>query len=574
MDFKKILENKPLFYGIIAGIVIVALIFVISVTAVISSSSKNNAKGGTPVSEKNIKEPLELFTTDNIGQALEVQALLAREGISAKRKVDGTKSTVYLENYTMSQRDRALLAIVKSGLIDEHTGLEIFDKGDFTSTKDDKRIRLVRAINGELSRLIRKIPPIENAQVFISIPEQTMFKNDQKPITATVQVTIPQGERLDNMKIKAITNLLLGAVQGLDSSNISITDTNGTVYNSIIGASDDALSKIEENDKYMQSKVASQLDRLVGKGNYVVTVSTFLTQSPVEKTSIIYDPESKTSVNEQNFTEKLGDNSSDANSATNAVSVYLPYGVPNSGSNSSQDRKYVRQAQETQYGVSKTQVNEYMKAGVIEQISIAVSLEEAAVPMSMTISELKELIAHAASPKVDPENVSIAFVESSSPILATDKDPNLPKPDESGNPWWVVGAILLAGLGFGLKVIAQKVKKEAQKHEEELALLRKQNEETERQLKDVNLKAAELIQKQAQMAQNLIEQQNMHAAAIAQAQAQAQAIAAQQAQVGASAPKGESEPNLKDTLNELSMDIGELDENETVEKLKNWIEST
>ena len=174
MDFKKILENKPLFYGIIAGVVIVILLFTITLTAVISSSVKKSG-GAQVVQEKVIKEPLDLFTTDKIGQALEVQALLAREGIRAQRKVDGTKSTVYLDEYTMSERDRALLAIVKSGLIDEHTGLEIFDKGDFTSTKDDKKIRLVRAINGELSRLIRKIPPIENAQVFISIPEQTFF---------------------------------------------------------------------------------------------------------------------------------------------------------------------------------------------------------------------------------------------------------------------------------------------------------------------------------------------------------------------------------------------------------------
>ncbi len=567
MDFKKILENKPLFYGIIAGIVIVVLVFTITLGAVISSSGKN--QDNQVVKEKVIKEPLDLFTTDKIGQALEVQALLAREGIHAQRKVDGTKSTVFLVDYTMSERDRALLAIVKSGLIDEHTGLEIFDKGDFTSTKDDKKIRLVRAINGELSRLIRKIPPIENAQVFISIPEQTFFASQQKPITATVQVTIPSGERLDNMKVKAITNLLLGAVQGLESSNISITDTNGTVYNSIIGASDDALSKIEENDKYMQSKVASQLDRLVGKGNYVVTVSTFLTQAPVEKTSIIYDPNQKTAVNEQNFTEKLGDNTTDVNSATNAVSTYLPFGVPNSGSNSSQDRKYVRQAQETQYGVTKTQVNEYMKAGVIEEISIAVSLEESSVPMSMTINELKTLIAHAASPKVDPENVSIAFVESNSPLLAPDQGPNLPKPEESGNPWWVVGAILLCGLGFGLKHIAQKVRKEAQRQEEELMLLRKKAQEQEKQINDVNMKAAELIQKQAQMAQNLIEQQNLHAAAIAQAQAQAQNYQQQQVQQPI-----QDNSNINDVLDELSMDFDDLDEDEAAEKLKSWIEST
>lgn len=568
IDFKKIMENKPLFYGIIAGVVILLLLFII---VGVVASSNNNSKAGV-VKEKIIKEPYDLFTTDKIGQALEVQALLARQGIKVQRRVDGTKSTLFLENYTQSEKDQALLAVVRSGIVDQHIGLEIFDNGDFTSTKEDKRIRLARAINGELARLIRKIDSINNAQVFISIPEQSLFVSKQKPVTATVQVQLDDGKTLDNMKVKTITNLLLGAVQDLEPENISITDTDGNVYNSIIGGANDALSKIEENDKYMQKKVAAQLDRLVGKGNYVVTVSTFLTQAPVEKTSIIYDPASKTAVNEQNFSEKLGDVSSDSNSATNAVSVYLPYGVPGGGANSSQDRRYVRSAHETQYGVSKTQINEYMKEGVIEQISIAVSLEQSAIPMSMTIQEMKELIANAASPLVDPENVSIAFVESTSPILAPDAANHLPKPEESGNPWWVVGLFLLIGLGFGLKHIAQKVRSEAERQEEELELLRKKAEEQEKQLKDVNMKAAELIQKQAQMAQNLIEQQNLQ---MIQAQAAAQAaMAANMQQPPARANMQNDKPvDINDELKELSMDFNDLDENLAVEKLKNWIET-
>ncbi len=568
VDFKKIMENKPLFYGIIAGVVILLLLFIITGIAM---SSNNNSKAGV-VKEKVIKEPYDLFTTDKIGQALEVQALLARQGIKVQRRVDGTKSTLFLENYTQSEKDQALLAVVRSGIVDQHIGLEIFDNGDFTSTKEDKRIRLARAINGELARLIRKIDSINNAQVFISIPEQTLFASKQKPVTATVQVQLDDGKTLDNMKVKTITNLLLGAVQDLEPENISITDTDGNVYNSIIGGANDALSKIEENDKYMQKKVAAQLDRLVGKGNYVVTVSTFLTQAPVEKTSIIYDPASKTAVNEQNFSEKLGDVSSDSNSATNAVSVYLPYGVPGSGANSSQDRRYVRSANETQYGVSKTQINEYMKEGVIEQISIAVSLEQSSIPMSMTIQEMKELIANAASPLVDPENVSIAFVESTTPILAPDSPNHLPKPEESGNPWWVVGLFLLIGLGFGLKHIAQKVRSEAERQEEELELLRKKSEEQEKQLKVVNMKAAELIQKQAQMAQNLIEQQNLQMIQ-AQAAAQAAAMAANAGQPVHPAPRNEKPVNIKDELKDLSMDFNDLDENLAVEKLKNWIET-
>ena len=151
MDFQKILQNKPLLYGIIGGVVLViALILTISIVAVSGSGSSNGA--ARVVSEKVIKEPLDLLTTDNLGKAIEIQALLAREGIVASRKLDGTKSTIFLKEYTMTQRDQALLAIVKSGLMDQNTGLEIFDKGDFTSTKEDKRIRLVREINGELSR--------------------------------------------------------------------------------------------------------------------------------------------------------------------------------------------------------------------------------------------------------------------------------------------------------------------------------------------------------------------------------------------------------------------------------------
>ena len=100
-------------------------------------------------------------------------------------------------------------------------------------------------------------------------------------------------------------------------------------------------------------------------------------------------------------------------------------------------------------------------------------------------------------------------------------------------------------------------------------LLRKKAQEQEKQINDVNMKAAELIQKQAQMAQNLIEQQNLHAAAIAQAQAQAQNYQQQQVQQPI-----QDNSNINDVLDELSMDFDDLDEDEAAEKLKSWIEST
>ncbi len=558
MDLKKILENKPLLYGIIAAIVVILALGIMS--AIMIAGNKANSNEAKMVSEKPIQEDMVLLTTDNIGKAIEIQALLAKIGITASRSLDGTKSSIVLRKgtYNQSQRDAALLEIVKSGLMDQNVGLEIFDKGDFTSTKDDKRIRLARAINGELARLIRKMDGIDNASVFISIPEQTMFSSMQKPVTATVQLTTKlSGEKLPPLKIKAITNLLLGSVAGLTADNISITDTSGNVYSSIIGAEDEMLQKVEENDKYMQQKVNAQLDRLIGKGNFIATVSTSLKQSPVEKSSIIYDPNQKASVSEQTFVEGLGDESSDnsrGSGRANAVSVYLPNGLvtpgsANQASASSQNRNYSRRARETQYGVSKTQINEYMKPGVIEEISIAVTLEKNSLPADTTLEELKELIARAASPKVKPENVTIALSETIEPYLATDRPENLPKKDESGNPWWLILAMVGVCLTGGYAVVSSKLKASQIAHQQEMQQLRNIASEQDAQLRDMNMKAAELIERQSQLQQGLIEQQQREMVPQIPPQVIDEALAA------------------------IRSDVDSLDPNETGEKIRSWIES-
>ena len=519
MDFSKITENKPLLYGIIGGVALILVVIVLIVVLASAGGGGDNKAvdlGGEPLSSN-----VDLLTTDNLGKALEIQALLAKQGITVERTLDGTKSKLVLnakkcstitKKCTVTDRDNAIIAIVQSGLVDQNVGLEIFDKGDFTSTKEDKRIRLARAMNGELARLIKKIPPIQNASVFISIPENNSMFDEKKPKTATVQVVIPSGEKLDQLKIKAISNLLLGSVTGLEAQNIAITDTNGNVYHSVMDAEDEMLQRLEENDKYMQQKISKQLDRLVGPGNYVATVSTFLRQAPVERFTIEYDPNKKASVSEQSFSEGLGDQTKDSSQGVNAVSTYLPNGLPTSGSDSSQNRNYSRQATETQYGVTKTQTNEYIKPGIVEDISIAVTLDRNNLPTDTTLEELKELIARAASPKVTADNVSIAFTNSTDPYLTPEKQQNLPKVDETGNPWWL--ALLLSAIGLIIifKAISSKVKRLKEENEIEVEQLRQRAMAQEKQLNDINSRASQLTQRQSELAQDLLNQKNSAAA--------------------------------------------------------------
>ncbi len=565
MEFlQKLQENKPLFFALVGGCVLVVLLAIIVPITV--NAGGGNKKADVEVSSEPIKEDVDLLTTDNLGKALEIQALLAKQDIAASRAVDGTKSRIFLKKgdcttgrkrCTTEQRDKAIIAIVESGLFDQNVGLEIFDKGDFTSTKEDKKIRLARAINGELSRLIRKINPIENASVFISIPEQSMFAANQKPVTATVQITMPIGEKLDQTKVKAISNLLLGSVSGLTNENIAITDTNGNVYHSLMGAQDEMLAKLEENDRYMQKKVAAQLDRLLnGKGNYVVTVSTHLVQSPIEKFSIIYDPTQKTAVTEQSFQEGLGDQTADSNKGINAVSVYLPNGLAQGDMSSSQNRNYSRQATETQYGVTKTQVNEYIKPGVMEEISIAVTIEKSALPANTTIEELKDLIAKAASPKANAKNVSIAFSDSQDPYLASDRPVKLAEPDKTGNPWWLAVAISALAALFIIGHVSNKIKRAREEQQAEVESLRQLASQQEQQLQAINMRANQLTAQQSELAQGLMETQ------------QRGAITQQ------NIPQAPSIDQLVEALTGISSDISDISDEDAAEKIKSWIEKS
>ena len=553
-QFKQILENKVLLASIIGGVVLILALFIICGT--IAASNKAD-KEGIDVSKEPLKEDVDLLTTDNLGKALEIQALLAKNNIVAARTVDGTKSVLKLKKgdctpgmkkCTTEQRDRAIMVIVESGLYDQNVGLEIFDKGDFTSTKEDKKIRLVRAMNGELARLIKRIEGINDASVFISIPEQTMFAANQKPVTATVQLSVATGHVLSMSTIKAVSNLLLGSVSGLNASNISITDTNGHVYNSLVDAQSEMLERIQQNDKYMQEKVQAQLNRLIGSGKYVATVSTFLKQAPVERFTISYDPDKRAAVNEQSFTEGLGDQTVDSNKNTNAVSVYLPNGLPAGSSDSSQNRSYQRTARETQYGVTRVQTNEYMSPGTIEEISIAVTLEKDALPVELTLEELKDLVAHAASPKADPNNVTIAFADSLDPFMASDKNVKAPIKASHGNPWWLAIVLMFFGLLFGHNLLTNRIKAAKAAQEDELARLKEQNEVQEKQIKDLSVNAANLIQKQTQLQQGLLEQQNKPAAL----------------------PTSAAE--IREALRELKREFEGADEAETGERIRSWIE--
>lgn len=567
---ERLKENPQMAIGIGVGVVVLTIILI--VVAVNMGGGGDSTSSGACAQKLDNKQ-MTLASVKHAGKAIEIQALLARESIVVDRQeIEGVGSVLSFRNgATICDRDQALVSLVQSGLMDRNVGLEAFDQGDLTASREEKRIKLIRAQQGELARLIRKIKPVEDATVSLSIPEPTIFKKKQQEMSASVQVTIPSGSKLSKDKVRAIINLVVGSVQGISASHVALSDTNGNTYNSVLGAADEMDSDLQERDEYMRQKIANQLDKLVGAGNYVVTVSTLLREAPQEVLIEKYDTNDSAIHSRQRFSENLSASSGSALGAGGPVSNGLPSELTNAlnGRTNSSNRGYKRVGEEVQYANTKKQILETNLPGMVEDISIAVTIDNIHYPkvlngdgerVDMDANELKRLIARTASPKVSLDNVSIAKISSADGVADlfadTAEEPSLPEQ----NYWWLwaIGTIGVTMILLALLMYMGKDKNpDLENAQEEINRLQQVTNTQQQQL--------EAAQQQTQV---LIESQ--------QKQIDSQAQALQQLPTSQPAMSPEVLQSLKETLSDLKETVEEdelnLDELDT--QLQTWIESS
>ncbi len=555
-QIQALLQDKKML-AIVAGAL--GLILVVAVFLITANSGPKNSgeeKLGDPV------EARKLALVTSTGKAIEIQALLAREDIRLESTGEGDKVTLLFEKgTTKNERDRALITLVQSGLMDKHVGLEAFDKGDLTASREEKRIKLIRSQQGEIARLIKKIDPIEDASVNIAIPEQTLFRSEAQPLSATVQVTLPSGTRLSKPKIKAVTNLVVGSLQGLDTSHVTVTDTNGNTYSSVLDNGTEISDKIEEQDSYMQQKVATQLDRLVGTGNYVVTVSTEVRQAPRETMTQEFDPQGAVVSSKQAFNENLNSNGAGPG-AGGPTSSFLPNSLQSAMTGGTNNKDYNRNGVEVAYSNSKTQWVETRPVGMIEDISIAVTIDANHFPGGISVNELQMLLAKAASPKVKPENVSIARsdMQKFAPVTSSAMD-SMAGNNSSDISWvyWAGGAVLLCVLAIALL----NLQKGGQKIPEEAMIYAQQELQ---QLRDFASQQQAQLQATQQQTQMILEAQQKQ---MQQAQALENTVLESQRRIATSGGIQQTLETFKEVVSEEDLEDDTLDL-----EIKSWIESS
>lgn len=253
-------------------------------------------------------------------------------------------------------------------------GFEIFDRKNFGMTEFVQKLNYQRALQGELSRTISQIAGVEQARVHLVIPEKSLFKDSEKPPTASVVLKVRGNRTLRDSEVQGIMHLVASAVEGLDTDHVTVLDSSGRLLSR--NTPGDATSKmtatmqeVERNyERSTEERLQSLLDRAVGTGRSVARVSAVFDFRQVEKFEEKYDPDTVVR-SEQRTEEKLG--SSGTAAGVPGVQTNLgkaPAGAGTNGGGSKSDETL-------NYEVSRSTSRTIEPVGTLSKVSVAIMVD-------------------------------------------------------------------------------------------------------------------------------------------------------------------------------------------------------
>ncbi|GAA6962810.1 flagellar basal-body MS-ring/collar protein FliF [Helicobacter pylori] len=211
------------------------------------------------------------------------------------------KDKVYEERITLASQ-----GIPKTSKV----GFEIFDTKDFGATDFDQNIKLIRAIEGELSRTIESLNPILKANVYIAIPKDSVFVAKEVPPSASVMLKLKPDMKLSPTQILGIKNLIAAAVPKLTTENVKIVNENGESIGEgdiLENSKELALEQLRYKQNFeniLENKIVNILAPIVGGKNKVVArVNAEFDFSQKKSTKETFDPNNVVR-SEQNLEEK------------------------------------------------------------------------------------------------------------------------------------------------------------------------------------------------------------------------------------------------------------------------------
>ena len=236
--------------------------------------------------------------------AAAVIAQLDGDGIPYRLRDNG--ATILVPTDKVQQARAALL---QQGIPSGGDGFEILDKRTIGLTDFAERKTYLRALQGELARTISQMDLIEAARVHITLPEPSVFVEQEKPATASVLLQVKAGARLSPSQVAAIASFVAGSVEGLEPENVTITDQH---LNRLTrpsaeegpGVASAHLEAQREVETYLRKKVQDMLDAFLGEGRSTVSVAADIALKHEQVHMVKFQEEGRVAKREKTMTSK------------------------------------------------------------------------------------------------------------------------------------------------------------------------------------------------------------------------------------------------------------------------------
>lgn len=184
----------------------------------------------------------------------------------------------------------AQLGLPKGGAV----GFELLDQEKFGISQFSEQINYQRALEGELSRTIESLGPVQNARVHLALPKPSLFVREQKSPSASVTLTLQAGRALDDGQINAIVYMVSSSVAGLPPGNVTVVDQSGRLLTQSDGTGRDLnaaqLKYAGEMENRYQRRIEAILAPMVGNGNVRAQVTAQIDFATREQTDEEYQP--------------------------------------------------------------------------------------------------------------------------------------------------------------------------------------------------------------------------------------------------------------------------------------------
>jgi len=325
--------------------------------------------------KKSVNDKYEvLFDSLSSSDAAKVVEQLEKDEIPYEILADNVikvpKNVVYKQRIAI-----ASLGIPK----DSGVGFELFDKQEFGATSFDQKIKHLRALEGELSRTINALSPIESVSVSLALPKETLFVSKKVAPTASIMVTLVDGRTLSSKQVRGIKNLVSAAVPNMSSTDVMLVNSEGeTLGDENEMAQMGELSAVQQSykskeEKKRQKKIIKVISPFVGGEDKVVAQVTIEYDFSIKNsTSELFDPENV--VRSEQITEEKREGGSPE------VVGGVPGTVSNIGpvqglQSNKTSEKYEKNTGATNYEVSKTVSTTKSQFARIKRITAAVIVD-------------------------------------------------------------------------------------------------------------------------------------------------------------------------------------------------------